>query len=79
MKVASGSKYETALKKRLNFIPALLYQFGNEFVVLARVRRADHMGNAVGDGHFGHGDGGVERVRTVIEARKYVGMNVNHQ
>ena len=68
----------TAFEESLNFIPALLYQFGNEFVVLARVRCADDMGDAVSDGHFGHGFCGVERVCAVIEARKYVGMNINH-
>ncbi len=36
------------------------------------------MGNAVGNSHFRHGAGCVERVGAVIKARKYVGMNVDH-
>jgi hypothetical protein len=34
--------------------------------------------DAVGNSHFRHGAGDIEGVGAVVEARKYVAMNVNH-
>ena len=79
MEVAAGGEDQASFKRRLNFIPALLYQFGNEIVILARVRRPDDVSDAIGDGHFSHRARDFERFCAVIEARKYVAMNINHQ
>ena len=38
----------------------------------------DDVGDAVLDGHFGHGAGDFEGFRPVIQARKDVAMNIDH-
>ena len=43
-----------------------------------RVRCADHMSNAVGDGHLGHGAGNFEGFSAIVDAWKYVTVNVDH-
>jgi hypothetical protein len=42
------------------------------------VGSADDVGDAVGDSHFRHVAGDIEGVGAIVEARKYVAMNVNH-
>lgn len=79
MEVATGGQNEPAFETSLKFIPALPYQFGNETMVGTRVWSADDVGYAVLDRHFGHAASDFERRGAIIEARKYVAMNVNHQ
>jgi hypothetical protein len=78
MEIASGGKNKAAFEPSLKFIPALAYQFGNERVILARVRRPDDVCNAVLDRHLRHRARNFERLRAVVKPRKYVAMNVNH-
>jgi hypothetical protein len=78
MEVAAGCKSKAAFEGGLNFIPAFFYQFGNERMGGMGVRSADDVGDAVGDSHFGHSAGDIEGIGTVVEARKYVAMHVDH-
>jgi hypothetical protein len=39
---------------------------------------ADNMCDSVGDGHFGHLNRRFKTIRSVVQARKNVAMNVNH-
>jgi hypothetical protein len=78
MEVAAGGESKAAFEGGLNFISALFYQFGNEGMGGMGVRRADDVGDAVGDSHFGHRAGDIEGIGTVVEARKYVAMHVDH-
>src|SRR5579872_2123637 len=38
----------------------------------------DNMGDSVGDGHLGHGAGNFEGLSAVVDAWKYVTVNVDH-
>jgi hypothetical protein len=78
MEVASGGQDQPPFEPCLQFIPELAYQFRNESVILARMRRSDDVRNAVLNSHFRHGAGDFKRLRAVVKPRKYVAMNVNH-
>jgi hypothetical protein len=78
MEITARGDGEAAFESSLNFIPAFFYQFGNETMGWMGVGRGDDVGDAVGDGHFRHRAGDIERVWAVVKARKYVAMNVNH-
>ena len=78
MKVAAGRQNQAAFKTRLQLIAALLDFHGIEDMIRVRVRRPDHVRDAVRDRHLRHGDRHLKRIRPVIEARKNVAMNVDH-
>jgi len=78
MEVASRGENEPSFKARLNFIPALFYQFGNETIRLIRVRSPNDVRNPVLNGHFRHGARDFKGRGAVVETRKYVAMDVNH-
>ena len=42
------------------------------------MRGGDDVRHAIGDGHFGHGHGHIERFSAVIEGRENVAVNVDH-
>jgi hypothetical protein len=78
MKIATGGEFQPAFHFRLKFISELEYHFGKEFVLGVRVRRGNHMRNAVGDGDFGHLDGNFHGLCAVVYAGKNVAMDINH-
>lgn len=43
-----------------------------------RVRGGDHVSDAVGDGHFGHGAGDFHALGAVVQSRENMAMNVDH-
>ena len=78
MKIAAGRQHQPPFETRLQFIAALLYQFGNKRVIRVRMRRANDVRNSVRDRHFRHLHGHFNRIGTVIKPGKYVAMNINH-
>lgn len=78
MEIAPRRENEASLKESLNFVAALFYQFGVETVGLIRMGSSNDVRNPVFNGHFRHGAGDFKGLGAVIEARKYVAMNVNH-
>lgn len=78
MEIASRSENEPAIEGVLNLISALFYQFGNKSMGRMGVGRADHVGNAIGDGHFRHGESEFEGVWAIVKAWKDVAVNVDH-
>jgi hypothetical protein len=78
MEIAASGDIEAAFEGGLNFIPAFFYQFGNKRMGGMGMGRGDNVGNTVGNSHFRHGAGDIEGVGTVVKARKYVAMKVNH-
>ena len=79
MKIAAGGQLQAVANGGLQLVASLADQFRLEFVVRIGVRRADHMGDAVGDGHFRHLNGRFERVRAVVQTGKDVAMNIDHE
>ena len=79
MEIAPGGQNETPREDGLKLIAALPHQAGTERVVLIRVRGADDVRDAVGDGHFAHRLRDFERFGAVVDAGKYVAMNIHHR
>jgi len=78
VEITPGGQGQPPLEASLNFIPALLYQFGNKRVVRIRMWCANYVGNSIGNRGFSHGAGHLERLGAIIKIRKYVAMNINH-
>jgi len=78
VEIATGCEDEAAFEGLLNFIPAFFYQFGKERKGRMGMRGGNDVGNSVGNGHFCHGEREFKGVGAIVEARKYVAMNVNH-
>lgn len=49
-----------------------------EVVTAAGVRGTDDVGDSIGEGHAGHGDGGFEVRGAIVKAREQVMMDVDH-
>ena len=78
MKIATRGQFQTVADGRLQLVAALANQFRVEFEFGIRVRRANNVRDSVGDGHFRHLNRCFHCIRAVVQARKYVAMNVNH-
>src|SRR5580698_8486862 len=78
MEVTPGRKDQPSFEQGLKFVPSPPYQLRDERVVRARVWRPNDVRDAVLDGHFRHPAGDFHGRRAIIEARKYMAMDVNH-
>jgi hypothetical protein len=78
MEIASRGQNETSRENGLKLIAAPPHQHRTKRVVLARVRSADDVCNAVGDCHFAHCLRDFKGFRAIVKTRKYVAMNIHH-
>src|ERR1700676_433957 len=79
MEVAAGGEGQPVADAFLQVIPALSYGGEIEKICVAGMRSGDDVGDAVGDGGFGHGQRCFHRFRPVVDAGKNVAVKIDHR
>jgi hypothetical protein len=78
VEVAAGGEVETVAEVALELVAGLADAGIVECPRAAGVRCGDDVGDAVGDGGFGHGEGVFEAAGAVVEARQDVTVQIDH-
>jgi len=79
MEIAAGGELQASMEFFIEGVAFGLHGRKVEEELRAAVGSGNYVGDAVGDGVFGHGEGIFEKFGAVVEAEQDMAVEVNHE